>query len=108
MKTSLPAACRGCEFLPMCWGGCPKHHRPIGTDQARFNHFCAGYKMFFSRAMPELKRIAEYIRRGETPLTKTDEEARRLAAAGQAATPGRNDPCPCGSGRKFKSCCGRT
>ncbi|MGR2737151.1 YchJ family protein [Billgrantia sp. Q4P2] len=20
--------------------------------------------------------------------------------------PGRNDPCPCGSGRKFKSCCG--
>jgi SEC-C motif domain protein len=20
---------------------------------------------------------------------------------------GRNDPCPCGSGRKFKSCCGR-
>ncbi|WP_445157781.1 YchJ family protein [Halomonas sp. E14] len=22
--------------------------------------------------------------------------------------PGRNDPCPCGSGRKFKSCCGTT
>jgi uncharacterized protein YecA (UPF0149 family) len=21
---------------------------------------------------------------------------------------GRNDPCPCGSGRKFKRCCGRT
>lgn len=21
--------------------------------------------------------------------------------------PGRNDPCPCGSGRKFKGCCGR-
>jgi SWIM/SEC-C metal-binding protein len=20
---------------------------------------------------------------------------------------GRNDPCPCGSGRKFKKCCGR-
>lgn len=25
----------------------------------------------------------------------------------QAKTqPGRNDPCPCGSGRKFKRCCG--
>jgi uncharacterized protein len=23
-----------------------------------------------------------------------------------APTPGRNDPCPCGSGRKFKKCCG--
>ena len=21
---------------------------------------------------------------------------------------GRNDPCPCGSGRKFKKCCGKT
>ncbi|HAV61403.1 MAG TPA: hypothetical protein DCY13_03455, partial [Verrucomicrobiales bacterium] len=20
---------------------------------------------------------------------------------------GRNDPCPCGSGRKFKKCCGK-
>ena len=24
----------------------------------------------------------------------------------KAAKPGRNDPCPCGSGRKFKKCCG--
>ena len=23
----------------------------------------------------------------------------------QSLTPGRNDPCPCGSGRKFKRCC---
>ena len=21
--------------------------------------------------------------------------------------PGRNDPCPCGSGKKYKNCCGR-
>ena len=26
----------------------------------------------------------------------------------EAPKVGRNDPCPCGSGRKFKSCCGRT
>ncbi|MBR0139147.1 MAG: SEC-C domain-containing protein, partial [Firmicutes bacterium] len=24
-----------------------------------------------------------------------------------AKTPGRNDPCPCGSGKKYKNCCGR-
>jgi hypothetical protein len=23
------------------------------------------------------------------------------------ASPGRNDPCPCGSGKKYKKCCGR-
>jgi len=22
--------------------------------------------------------------------------------------PGRNDPCPCGSGKKYKKCCGKT
>ena len=26
----------------------------------------------------------------------------------EAPKVGRNDPCPCGSGKKFKSCCGRT
>jgi hypothetical protein len=25
----------------------------------------------------------------------------------RASAPGRNDPCPCGSGRKYKQCCGR-
>jgi preprotein translocase subunit SecA len=23
-------------------------------------------------------------------------------------TPGRNDPCPCGSGKKYKKCCGKS
>jgi len=34
-----------------------------------------------------------------------------LASRAQSEPPlqiGRNDPCPCGSGRKFKSCCGKT
>jgi uncharacterized protein len=33
---------------------------------------------------------------------------RTLAAAAQRTEPkvGRNDPCPCGSGKKFKKCCG--
>ena len=28
------------------------------------------------------------------------------AFAGKAQMAGRNDPCPCGSGKKFKKCCG--
>jgi SEC-C motif-containing protein len=27
-------------------------------------------------------------------------------SARRAAAPGRNDPCPCGSGKKYKRCCG--
>ncbi|NTZ84929.1 UPF0149 family protein [Burkholderia metallica] len=35
---------------------------------------------------------------------------RHLAATAQRSEPkiGRNDPCPCGSGKKFKKCCGAT
>ena len=46
------------------------------------------------------------------------QEARQAMAEGaaqkvatiirQAPRVGRNDPCPCGSGRKFKKCCGKT
>jgi len=37
------------------------------------------------------------------------ERAMQKAPAPRAPkTAGRNDPCPCGSGKKFKSCCGRT
>jgi uncharacterized protein YecA (UPF0149 family) len=30
----------------------------------------------------------------------------RVPQKREAAKTGRNDPCPCGSGRKYKSCCG--
>ena len=35
-------------------------------------------------------------------------EAHEIMAviAEEAARTGRNDPCPCGSGRKYKACCG--
>ncbi|MFA6133154.1 MAG: anaerobic sulfatase maturase [Phycisphaerae bacterium] len=104
MKRELPALCRDCEFLAYCNGGCPKHHRPIGTDPARVNHFCEGYKTFFRHALPELKRVAEYVKFGRLPPAKTagPEGARPVGGA-----VGRNEPCSCGSGRKYKNCCGR-
>ncbi|WP_041657376.1 UPF0149 family protein [Azoarcus sp. KH32C] len=41
------------------------------------------------------------VGRGEIELLSIDEPARPAAAA-----VGRNDPCPCGSGKKYKKCCG--
>jgi len=123
LKTELPARCRECEYLEYCRGGCPKHHMPMGTDPQRYNHFCEGYKMFFLAALGELKRMVEYFRAGQTPppraaagAARAEDPARRAAfEAGpgpdvdppRGPKPGRNDPCPCGSGRKFKNCCGR-
>jgi SEC-C motif-containing protein len=40
---------------------------------------------------------------GETRPARSDPAQPAL----RASTPGRNDPCPCGSGQKYKRCCGR-
>lgn len=108
LKTDRPEPCNQCEFLRLCWGGCPKHHLHRDGD-VKVNHFCAGYKMFFRHAVPEFERIAQYVSKGQLPPPK-DAPA---APAGRrphpmpAKPPGRNEPCPCGSGRKFKHCCGK-
>ena len=39
------------------------------------------------------------------PLLKAEQAGRRSATG--TASIGRQDPCPCGSGRKFKRCCGK-
>jgi preprotein translocase subunit SecA len=38
---------------------------------------------------------------------KQDAAAPAASAKVSGNTPGRNDPCPCGSGKKYKKCCGR-
>jgi len=38
--------------------------------------------------------------------TSTAPKARRKPVS-KAKAPGRNDPCPCGSGKKYKNCCGK-
>ena len=39
----------------------------------------------------------------EEDLVKKTEKVEPLKAD---KAPGRNDPCPCGSGKKYKKCCG--
>jgi len=48
--------------------------------------------------------MAELLRRSEAPARVMEWVAARERARAKI---GRNDPCPCGSGRKFKVCCGR-
>ena len=58
------------------------------------NHLCAGYLHFFTHVDGLMQVMAGAIRRGGF----ADEVMQVLGAAG------RNDPCPCGSGRKTKHC----
>ena len=44
------------------------------------------------------------------PIEKRNEiakEYRRSSIAVSDKVVGRNDPCPCGSGKKYKKCCGK-
>jgi uncharacterized protein len=94
-RDSLPRYCRRCEVLAMCHGGCPKY-RFIRTPDGEpgLNYLCAGLKRFFLHSRAPLERLAAREREPAPALR---------AARGNA---GRNDPCPCGSGRKYKKCCG--
>jgi uncharacterized protein YecA (UPF0149 family) len=53
--------------------------------------------------------VARFLRRREAQLKEVGATLwHSVAKAAQTAPKtGRNDPCPCGSGRKFKKCCGR-
>jgi uncharacterized protein len=101
----LPQYCRRCEVRFACNGECPKHRfiqTPDGEDG--LNYLCAGYKKFFTHIDPYLRLLADVVRSGqpaETVMQVIAERERKPSAA-----PSRNDPCPCGSGKKLKNCCG--
>lgn len=103
-RDGLPRYCRECEVLALCNGGCPKD-RFIRTPDGEegLNYLCPGLKRFFTYSRPYLQRIASFRRSGE-PL----ERLMRLIRSEDTAVvrrADRNDPCPCGSGKKYKRCC---
>jgi uncharacterized protein len=56
------------------------------------------------RVFPEA--LAEYAHLGRSVLGAIPATPARTP--GRVTRVGRNDPCPCGSGKKFKRCCGET
>jgi len=107
-ETTLPKYCRECDVRFACNGECPKHRFLTTPDgEAGLNYLCAGYKMFFHHIDPYMRFMAAELATQRAPANVMQWIARReTQAAFQKA--GRNDACPCGSGRKFKHCCGRT
>ena len=99
----LPRYCRACEVLDMCHGGCPKDRLLRTPDgEAGLNYLCEGYRLFFNHCRPFVRELANQHRRRRPGQKRT----RHPDASGEArAKVGRNDPCPCGSGKKYKKCC---
>jgi uncharacterized protein len=107
----LPGMCQRCEFRFTCNGGCPKHRfgrTPAG--EGGLNYLCKSYKMIFGQMDPYMRVMADLVQRGQPAAQVMEwvrEQEQLKAAAAAQQKPGRNDPCPCGSGRKYKQCCAR-
>ena len=102
-KGLLPQQCTDCRWLATCRGGCPKD-RLGKPGEERLSHLCMAYKMFFEHADDGFRRLAEEWKQNQT-RTDRQREVRGKVKKGELRV-GRNDPCPCGSGNKFKVCCG--
>jgi len=98
-RETLPQYCLDCDVRFACHGGCPKDRFITTPDgEAGLNYLCAGYKDFFHHIDRPMRFMSEQLRRGGAPS-----QIVQLYAA-EDARRGRNDPCTCGSGKKWKNC----
>jgi uncharacterized protein len=101
-RDALPCYCLACDVRFACHGECPKN-RFIETPDGEpgLNYLCTGLRNFLHHVDFPMKVMAGLIRRGR--------EAKEVMEILDQAFAGvqRNDPCPCGSGRKYKQCHGR-
>ena len=98
-RDTLPRYCRECDVRFACHGGCPKDRFGTTPDgEPGLHYLCPGYKAFFGHIRPAMDAMCALLRADRAP----SELMRQYAAADSRR--GRNDPCPCGSGRKWKRC----
>jgi uncharacterized protein len=100
-RDTLTRYCLDCDVRFACNGGCPKD--PFATSpygEPGQHYMCPGYKEFFHHVSEPMRQMAALLRAGRAPAdlmtTYAAADSRR----------GRDDPCPCGSGRKWKHCHG--
>jgi uncharacterized protein len=99
-KAKWNDACDGCEHLRLCAGDCLKHRFQSAVDPGMMSSLCAGWKMFYDHAREGFEDLAKNLRREHG-----FEGPKRVGPVSHA--PRKNAPCPCGSGKKYKNCCGK-
>jgi uncharacterized protein len=109
-SATLPRYCKECEFLFTCHGECPKNRVLFTPDgEPGLNWLCAGLKAFFKHTEKHMRIMADLLRRGQDAgdimQVQTGKDREKRSKYSQT---GRNSPCPCGSGLKFKKCHGNS
>ncbi|MBN1349449.1 anaerobic sulfatase maturase [candidate division KSB1 bacterium] len=108
-KADLPNECHACEFLRYCYGGCLKERVfRCGGNTVSSNYFCSAYKTFFAYTDSRFKQLAEFVKRRNEEQRQRERRLailKRWRKLNPGKEPGRNESCPCGSGKKYKKCC---
>ncbi len=98
---TLPQYCLDCDVRFACHGGCPKDRftsTPAGDPG--LNYLRPGYQAFFRHIDQPMRTMVGLLRANRAP----SEIVHYYAAEDRRR--GRNEPCTCGSGHKWKHCHG--
>ena len=79
--------------------------RAVGQRDPVISYANEGFEMFDEMIAAIQRDIVYFVLKME--IRKEVRVKAPLPVREQNKTPGRNDPCPCGSGKKYKNCCGR-
>ncbi len=111
-KHQWNSKCDTCPYVSICQGCCQKNRWGAGTESTNLSVLCSGWEIFYGHTLSRFKTLANKIKKEREEAARYEEmERRRMAALTRQPAVhgkvGRNDNCPCGSGKKFKKCCGR-
>ncbi len=119
LKSNLHPDCQECPWRNLCFGECPSY-RTIHNDSASHSlpYFCKTYKDFFSKNYEKLEDASIKMAKSLGFVVPTEslpadrrtkvklQIVKDIRVKAETDDIGRNASCPCGSGRKFKRCCG--
>ncbi|MHA2288307.1 MAG: anaerobic sulfatase maturase [Promethearchaeota archaeon] len=89
--------CELCPYLALCHGDCQKFRYGSPQSSKQLSTLCEGWKIFYTRTLSRFKSIVDKY--------KSDNQ---IKSDYSFVFPkfGRNEVCVCGSGKKYKTCCG--
>ena len=89
--------CNSCPYINMCHGDCQKFRIGGPSSPDLLSVLCSGWKKFYTHIQPQFELLAEEVKK----MYKVDLPIAKISTK----KIGRNELCPCGSGKKYKNCC---
>ena len=102
-KKSIYTICKKCEYQEFCNGDCLRCRNDNGEVIKTTSWLCFGWKMFYKHAIPGFQKMTDHIRNRNVDKQMKED----IVHQSLSKKIGRNDPCSCGSGLKYKLCCGK-